>query len=742
MVILFKIIILSHMKVKRYILLTAWLSGSILELFPSNPYDSIASQAIDSILFSELEEVTITATRSATILSADKTIYRPSAMISGSQGNIYEAIRSLPGVTIDARGDIRINGVQGLTVNIDGRKTILDGENLINYLKTVSVSDIEKIEIVNYAGAKADGTDAPAILNLVKHQRKKDRYSFGINIDGQLWKARQLYGAVFADYSKNGHGVSMNYSHYAARNPSELLTDRPYIDFEERLTQVYDRRRRDSSHSLSLAYDYRPSSRCAIGTTINYNYFKRKEPAVMTTAFPFEPNLNVTSNRALFVTHNIFGDLYVKRQLSDSKSGWTAACDFFRYESSEGQLMEDNTGMSVEGNMGGNTYGAVCTFDINKWVSRHWQLLGGVRISYVDMNSEGSYVGYPSNYSGENSIGADNLDSSFGYNENVNAVYAEGRGEYGIMGVSLGVRAEQSNLNSYFSGNESAESRDISRRYFHLYPSLSLMLSKSGCGSWMLAYANKVTRPRFSDLDPFIHLFDDITHVGGNINLKESDRHSLSLIWSDNSHWRVMTSWDYAADDIVKYYRELTDRVVYVTPENIPSHLQLLFSVAGSSIGITPWWTTSLTGNIIYSSYRFAEDTGLSKNTLWTPMVDIKNVLNLPYQVSAEVNASFRGRMAFGQAQTSHVWNTYIGFRKNFCEGKLSLSIYMKDIFNSNHFNSTILLSGRKAVLYEKEYEDMRKIGVSLSWSISGGAGISKKEERNIWIDELNRVNL
>lgn len=730
------------MKLKRYILLIAWGCGFIVESFPSNQTDLGEMQVPDSIMFSELEEVTVSAQRPSTILRAEKISYLPSAMVSGSQGNVYEAIQSLPGVTIDSDSEIKINGVQNLTMNIDGRKTVLNGENLINYLKSVPVSDIEKIEVVSSGGAKVDGADSVTILNLVKRRKKDDSYTLGVNVDGQLWKARQLYGSVFVDYCKNGHGVAVNYSHYAARNPSELLTDRPYLEFEERLTQVYDRKRRDSSQYLSLAYDYRPTSRYTFGSTINYNYFERNEPALMTTAFPFEPNLNVTSNKALFVTHNLFGDVYLKRQLSDSKSGWTAACDFFGYESSEGQLMEDNTGMSVDGHMGGNTYGAVCTFDFNKWISRHWQILAGARVSYVDMNSEGCYMGYPAKYSGESSRRTGDLDSSFGYNENVNALYVEGKGEYGIMGLCFGIRAEQSNLTTYFSGNESSESRDMCRKYLHLYPSLSLMFSESSCGSWMLAYANKVTRPKFSDLDPFIHLFDDITHVGGNINLKESNRHSLSLIWSDNGHWRVMAAGEYTADDIVKYYRELNDRIVYVTPENIPSHFQLLFSVAGSNIGFTPWWTVSITGNIIYSTYQFGEDTGLSKNTLLTPMVDLKNVLKLPYQVSAEVNASFRGKMAFGQAQISSVWNTYIGFRKNFCEGKVSLSIYVKDIFNSNHFNSTILLSGRKAALYEKEYEDMRKIGVSLSWRINGGARISKKEERNAWIDELNRVNL
>ncbi|MDE6057104.1 MAG: outer membrane beta-barrel family protein, partial [Muribaculaceae bacterium] len=107
-----------------------------------------------------------------------------------------------------------------------------------------------------------------------------------------------------------------------------------------------------------------------------------------------------------------------------------------------------------------------------------------------------------------------------------------------------------------------------------------------------------------------------------------------------------------------------------------------------------------------------------------------------------EAGASYRGSMVFGQARTSHVWNTYFGLKKNFLDGRLSLSVYVKDLFNTNHFNSSILLSGRKAILYEKEFEDMRKVGISISWRINGGIGNSEKKDRNVWIDELNRVNL
>ncbi len=701
--------------------------------------DSVTMQSCDSILYSNLKEITIMAKHPATSLKADKIVFRPSEMLAGSQGSVYEAICLLPGITIKSDGNLRIYGVRSLSVNIDGRKTILSGDILINYLKSLPAVDVEAMEIIEYSGAKTDGEEPVTVLNIIKRRKKADSYALGAIVDAQSGRARQLYTSVFGEYSRNKHTLSANYSRYSAHNPSELMTDRPYPEHDERLYQFYNRKRTDSSNQLSMSYDYRFSSGQTIGTSLVYNYFRRKEPAVMTTFIPFKEEPCITDNNASFLTDNLFGELYCHRKSSNG-SEWRASCDFFRYSSWESQLMEDNSGLSIDGSMDGTTYGIVGSFDFNRHLSRHWSISAGTRISYVNMRSKGIYT--DSHANSETKPITDNLNSSFGYDENVNAIYAEGKCEYDLFSASIGLRGEQNNLSTYFTGNESSESRDGNRKYLHIYPSMSLMITPTGFGSWMLAYANKVIRPRFADLDPFIHLFDDITHVGGNINLKEASLHSLTLTWSDNVHWRIMANGELVSREIVKYYRELTDRIVYVTPENIPSHLQLLLSTTCSGLNLTTWWTTSATANIIYSSYRFDKDTGLNSNVRWTPIIDLKSIFHMPYDIIAEADLSYRGGMTFGQARTSHVWNTYLGLKKNFLAGRVSLSLYVKDLFNTNHFNSSILLAGRKAILYEKEFEDMRKIGISLSWRINEGIGKSEKKDRKVCIDELNRVNL
>lgn len=72
----------------------------------------------------------------------------------------------------------------------------------------------------------------------------------------------------------------------------------------------------------------------------------------------------------------------------------------------------------------------------------------------------------------------------------------------------------------------------------------------------------------------------------------------------------------------------------------------------------------------------------------------------------------------------------------------IGLTAYVRDIFNSNHSKSAITLSGKKATLAEREFENMRRIGISLSVRFKRNQSRFKKENRNTCIDEMNRVNL
>lgn len=709
-------------------MLTAILTA-LLSATPSAIPDSVAAQS--------LGEVTVTAPRREAIVTADKVSYTPSATLSGSGGSTYDTLSSLPGVTIDSKGTITVNGQRSVTVTVDGRKSALSGDALLNYLKSLPASGIDRIEILSTPSARHDASGAPTVINLRTRRLTDQGFTLGIGGDGRLWRARRALGNLYAGYARAGHRLSLTYSAMAARHPSHLGIDRPYLDTPQRLTQDYDRRRNDVMHNAALAYDLNLGRGLTLGATVTVDSYIRREHDSMTTAVPSLPSPAVTDNRVRFDSRNIYGNAFVRRtSASRHDSDMTLSLDFFHHRNSERQAMADNAATDINGDMGGTTRGYVGTFDMRHALTPQWHISAGARCSYVTIDNSGRYTG------NSPSDDIDALGSTFGYSENVNALYAEVRGKHGALTATAGVRAEQANMHTRFSGNEAAARTDISRHSLRLFPSLSLSLATLDAGSWSLSYTERVNRPRYADLNPFIHIFDDITHVGGNIGLREAISRNIRLAWAHNAWLSVALTASLTDGDIVKCYREITDRIVYVAPENLPRHAGASLTVAAVSLPAARWWHISATATLLYATYSFPASTTIPSNTLFTPMADVKNLFTLPCGFTAELSASWRGRVPYGQATVSPKGNVYIGIRKSLPRSLGSVTLYVRDLLNTNRTTSAIILAGRKATITEREYEDMRLVGLSFSLRFNSGNTRRHIKARDTWTDEMKRVNL
>ena len=66
-----------------------------------------------------LSGITVTAQKVPVEMKAGKTVYNLSATISGTQGNLYDALRQMPGVQIQSNGNILLDGQGGINVNAD-----------------------------------------------------------------------------------------------------------------------------------------------------------------------------------------------------------------------------------------------------------------------------------------------------------------------------------------------------------------------------------------------------------------------------------------------------------------------------------------------------------------------------------------------------------------------------------------------------------------------------------------------
>lgn len=130
----------------------------------------------------KLEEVTIQAKREIISSGLDKKTFNIDDNVAQSGGSVLDAMKTMPGVTVDQEGKVLLRGSDKVMVLIDGKQSSLTGFGNQKGLESIPVANIQYIEIINNPSAKYDATGMAGIINIIykKETEKGLHGDFGI----------------------------------------------------------------------------------------------------------------------------------------------------------------------------------------------------------------------------------------------------------------------------------------------------------------------------------------------------------------------------------------------------------------------------------------------------------------------------------------------------------------------------------------------------------------------------------
>ena len=102
----------------------------------------------------ELEEVIVVAEKPMVQVLADRTVFNVENTLNATGTSAFELLRKAPGVVVDNAGGIIVEGKAGVQIFIDGRPSVLQGEDLTNYLESLQSTAIEALEIITQPSSK------------------------------------------------------------------------------------------------------------------------------------------------------------------------------------------------------------------------------------------------------------------------------------------------------------------------------------------------------------------------------------------------------------------------------------------------------------------------------------------------------------------------------------------------------------------------------------------------------------
>ena len=207
-----------------------------------------------------LEQVSVTADAIRAAASDSRT-YRIGEGASQSTGSVLDALKNLPGVTVDQEGKVLLRGSDRVAILIDGRQSSLTGFGSQRGLDNVTAANVEAIEIIHNPSASFDAAGMAGIINIIYKQDRQLGLSgeMGLSLGmGEFTKQRRDLPTDIGSYTTNEKvipNLSLNYNTRRVRSflqgdymlqhdlPNNEFTTRRYDDGRVIESQVPENRR-------------------------------------------------------------------------------------------------------------------------------------------------------------------------------------------------------------------------------------------------------------------------------------------------------------------------------------------------------------------------------------------------------------------------------------------------------------------------------------------------------------------
>ena len=578
----------------RYIIHTSFTGfspdRSSLLISELNPSYDLGDVTLVRVMEGEGITVRADAVRTAGI---DSQLFSLTEGAAQTTGSILDALRNLPGVTIDQDGRVRLRGSDRVAVLIDGRQSSLTGFGSQRGLDNVSAANVEAIEIVHNPSASFDAAGMAGIINVIYRQER----ALGVSGDagltvgmGQFTKPRADLPTELGSFSRNGKlvpSLNLNYNTARVRSfvqaevlfqddlPNNEFTTRFYEDGRVIESQVPENR--EQTHSLVRAgTDVMLGSSRTLSVSGVYDYETHTDRAQV----PFI--LASTGERERFwfwreeeqtgftnVTANLKHEFAEPGHELDINLQYTRGWENEAYFLNEVSRVREGTDMThleaVE-----NTVPLSVDY-VRPLASGRVEVGGKLQTRWL-----------PITYAvdrGVQSVIYPGLGDFSDWDEDLGAAYVNLVRVKDRYSLEAGLRAEQTRVaytipdeNTYYDGSDAYE-------YFELFPNVKATVALNEATRLVLAYNRRIDRPGEPELRIFPKYDDPELLKVGNPFL----RPQLTNVYEVG----LGRSWDGGSWTASAYHRDISDaflRVLAIDASN-PDYdiVNRIFENAGNS---------------------------------------------------------------------------------------------------------------------------------------------------------------
>lgn len=595
--------------------------------------------------------------------------------------HLLDVLRKTPGVSVDQEDGIFIGGRIAPAIFINGKQILMSNQELQAYLRSLSPEMVESVEINTNPSSKYDA-EFKGIIDI----RLKKNVNLG-------WKG-SYNGNVYVNqfnYREN----TFNLSYYTGKATYNLQTG-----FNDGIS----------------TYRYHALQHLANTNIMRTNTYQKDQGKVYSIQTGADFTLNDKNRLGFNLRGNFRRNDRVRNGSLDAVDKNETQTIFTTISENPINYNQDNYGITADYSFQNKqfkidfigNYLSVKNTQVDDFINRdatstgilsYWKsdLLNKINIYIVQADASqklgSADLGIGIKYSSSdtnNNIRYDTLSTGnrfvydparsniFSYKEKIWAGYINYGQKFGNLQVNAGLRFENTNSISNAVSIDSI----VKRNYPEWLPSLSLNYTFSKSSELSLSYSKKITRPVFSQLNPFRYYFSPLNYWIGNPYLQPSFTSQIKAAYR-YKNWMTSFTIGKEKDVMARYplYNPETNVLEYLGT-NLP-YRNFAVLETNFPVKITKWWnmTSQIAGFYNYEFMPYLDE--VFALNVYNYEVRLNQVFSLPKGYTVNVFATYESRTGNSLYIIKPRYSIDISIQKSWLDNKLNTKLGFNNLLDS-----------------------------------------------------------
>lgn len=129
----------------------------------------------------EVEAVVLTVQRPIVTTDAEKLAYSVEDDPEAQSSTLEEIIRKVPQLSIDADGNVQMNGQSDYKILVNGHPSNAMSRNFSEVIKSMPANSIKRVEVITNPSMKYDAEGTGGVLNIITSKARFDGYNGSVN---------------------------------------------------------------------------------------------------------------------------------------------------------------------------------------------------------------------------------------------------------------------------------------------------------------------------------------------------------------------------------------------------------------------------------------------------------------------------------------------------------------------------------------------------------------------------------